>query len=658
MKVVAEPAAGVTVRVSQGEPESVAPGGAARCLVRVSVRAEADWSGRILVSERIAAREPWWLIPGLFYGENRPARCQRLFPRYQAGVEDQDSLTSSHWSFRADRAATVAVFAWGDDSAVALAADETTACGMSGLGFADLGGEAEIQLRFPYREEPFTYYGDAVARPPLAEVMRLAKGGSASFDFQLFRLGPDRHGYAEVLELLRREALAANPVQPWVDIAQAAELTAYGLHRWHYRSDPDVLIETAAFDRGIDGGNLDRQAMHVGWISGIPWAYALLRHARRIGNGEYRQAASKVIDFCCAELSPSGTFWGTWYREGGWKGSWTPLRNGLHARTLGEATLFLLRAIREEAAQGREHPTWKAAACSNLAQLVARQRPDGNLGAIHDLRSGEVLLWDGAAALMWIPAFIEAAEMAELLELEPGPEPTASAASPDKAPPSNQPFARQLSTGALLAAAAAAGDYYSTFVLDEYINGAPEDVDLAPTSEDGYAAVMAYTALARHFGARRWLDLARRSADFTFTFRYSYNVSFDPLTILGDYGFATRGGDQASVSNQHLGSYGLICSAELAELSTLLGDPSVLERAEETLACFRQFIARRDGDFNAYRGMVTERYYHTECFAPKGMILTLSHSWCLGVALLACEQALAGWSRLDPASQGGGQLDE
>ncbi|MDR1238293.1 MAG: hypothetical protein LBK28_08620 [Propionibacteriaceae bacterium] len=640
MRVTAEPAAGITIRVTPGEPAALGSSGTTRRRVCVTAVAEADWAGRINVTERIAAREPWWLIPGLFYGENRPANCDRIFPRYQAGVEDEATLTSSHWSFRADRAATVAVFAWGDAAATALATDETTDCGMSGLGFADLAGTAEIQLSFPYQEAPWTYYGDAAARPPLAETLRLAKGASVSFSFQVFALGPDRHGYAEVLELLRDEAAAANPVRGWMDIAQAAELTAYGLHRWHYRTDPDVLIETAAFDRGIAGDELDRQAMHIGWVSGIPWAYALLRHARRVADGEYARAASKVIDFCCAELSPSGTFWGTWYRDGGWKGSWTPLPNGLHIRTLGEATLFLLRAIREEAALGREHPSWNKAALSNLIQLVARQRPDGNLGAIHDLNTGEVLRWDGAAGLSWIPAFIEAIELGDLLGLAE----SAQGCAPRS---TNKLPALPLSAESLLAAAVAAGDYYSTFVLDEYINGAPEDVDLAPTSEDGYAAVMAYTALARHCGGRRWLDLARRSADFMLTFRYSYNVSFAAQTILGDYGFATRGGDQASVSNQHLGSYGLICSAELAELSEMIGDASLLERAAETLACFRQFIARRDGDFNAYRGMVTERYYHTECFAPKGMILTLSHSWCLGVALLACEQALSGWSRLD-----------
>jgi len=134
------------------------------------------------------------------------------------------------------------------------------------------------------------------------------------------------------------------------------------------------------------------------------------------------------------------------------------------------------------------------------------------------------------------------------------------------------------------------------------------------------------------------------------TFRYVYNTAFPPGSLLDRYGFATRGADNASPSNPHLHAYGLICTAELAELAAACGDDHYAERARETLACFRQFIARFDGDFNAYRGMVSERYYQTACFQPKGMLLTLSHAWSVGVLLLGCEQALADPSLLaDPS---------
>ena len=118
------------------------------------------------------------------------------------------------------------------------------------------------------------------------------------------------------------------------------------------------------------------------------------------------------------------------------------------------------------------------------------------------------------------------------------------------------------------------------------------------------------------------------------------DVAFSATTILGQYGFRTRGADTASPANQHLHSFGLICLPEMVRLARATGDDHYLERTRENLDCFRQFIAREDGDFDAYRGMATERYFQTDCFAAKGMLLTLSHAWSVGVLLYACEEAL------------------
>jgi hypothetical protein len=583
------------------------------------VRISVEYDGSVAVDANVRAgltvpdaADPWWLIPGAFYGENRPALNTRAFPRFEIGAAGQaahDALVSDAWEFRADRAATPAVFVWAGPGlgGLALAATESTPLGITGLGLAHdaESGSARLHLTFPYREGPVTYYGDSRPRPADVATHRFEPGDRLELELRVFELDPDRHGYAPVLRALHAETKDSAPLRPWVDVATAADLTAEGLLRWHYDPDPGVLLETVGFDRevsGRDGLTVDRQAMHVGWISGIPWAYALLAHGLRTGASPEVDAARRVIDFIAGNLSPSGTFWGVWYRQHGWTKSWTELERGLHSRTLAEATLFLVRAQATDA-----HRLWEHAIRSNLDAIVARQRQDGNLGSVHHAETGEVLSWSGASGLTWIAALVEAADRDERY----------------------------------LPAALAAGRYYESFVDREFLHGAPEDVDLAPTSEDGYAAVMAYVALHRATRDPHWLDVARRAADWMLTFRYSYDVTFEKTTLLGVYGFGTRGGDQASPSNQHLHAYGLVCTAELRELSAALDDPHYAERADETLACFRQFVARADGDFNAYRGMVSERYYQTECFQPKGMLLTLSHAWSVGVLLLACEQTLA-----------------
>ncbi|MCX7522841.1 hypothetical protein OSC27_11200 [Microbacterium sp. STN6] len=606
-----------------------------RVVVRVRYVGARPLAAGIRVSASLASDDPWWLIPGLFYGENRPAANTRRFPRFEIGAfgaEAAAALVSSSWEFRADRAATPAVFVWAGPGrgGLALAAAESSPLGITGVGLAHesarapaaetapatetapADGTATAHLTFPYREAPVTYYGDERARQADVATHLFSPGDAVELTLRVFDLAPDRHAYAPILRTLHAESAASAPLNPWVDVPHAADLAAEGLLRWHYDPDPGVLLETVGFDRGVsgrDGKNVDRQAMHVGWVSGIPWAYALLQHGLRVGADAEVTAARRVIDFITATLSPSGTFWGVWYRDSGWSQSWTEIKRGLHSRTLGEATLFLVRAAALEASQApaRADAAWERAIRSNLDTVVARQRADGNLGSIHHAETGEVLSWQGAAGLMWIPALVEAGDRDERY----------------------------------LPAALAAGRYYVRFVEQEFIHGAPEDVDLAPTSEDGYAAIMAYMALHRATGDAAWLDLARRAADWMLTFRYTYNVSFEPTTLLGTYDFRSRGADQASPSNQHLHAYGLVCTDELHELARATGDPHYAERANETLECFRQFIARDDGDFNAYRGMVSERFYQTECFQPKGMLLTLSHAWSVGVLLLACEQTLA-----------------
>lgn len=562
----------------------------------------------VLVTASVPAADPFWLMPGLFYGENRPAGCFRVFPRFEVGGARPEELVSDHWEFRADRAATPAAFVWGEGGGVAVLGDQVTGVGVTGLSLAHADGVATVGLRLPYAEGPVTYYGSAEPRPAQAAAYTWQPGESRTFTVGVAELSADRHDYAVLLREDWALRVRRAPVDPWVDLGTAADVAAEGLHRWHYDPDPGVLLETVGFDReisGQDGLPTDRQAMHVGWVSGIPWAYALLHHGRRVADPAYVEAAERVIDLICDNLAPCGTFWGTWYREHGWSQSWTPIERGLHARTLGEATLFLGRALREHVGPA----SWDAAYRANLDAVVARQRADGNLGSVHDAQTGEVVSWAGASGLIWVAALAEAAPYDE--------------------------------EGRYLAAAERAGDHYAQYVLDELICGAPEDVDLAPTSEDGYCAVMAYVALWRRTGSARWLDLARRSADWMLTFRYSYNVRFPDRTPLAVYGFATRGGDQASPSNQHLHAYGLVCTAELLELASALGDDFYAERARETLACFRQLLPVQDGQVNGYRGMITERYYQTECFQPQGMYLGLSHAWSAGVLLLACEQVLA-----------------
>ncbi len=550
---------------------------------------------------------PAWLIPGLFYGENRPPVCRRRFPRYERGAHDGPGMVSECWSFRSDRAATPAVFGRHASGTMAVMVDGTTPLGPSGIGFEGSAARTRIWVDVPYREEPVTYRGYDAPGAADVRTRRWEPGESASF---VVHMAAHVVGETPILRWRWSTTSASSPFVPWVGVEEAAGLAADGLLDWHYHAEHRALYETAAFERELDGtagGAGDRAHMHVGWVSGAPWAAQLLAWGRRIGSDRHVSAGIAVLDNIAAHRSPSGTFWAEWTLEGGWGTGWSP-RGTIHANTIGQATLFFLRALEAEDAAGVGHQAWEPAVRSNLDAITRRQAADGNLGTYHDAVTGEVTEWDGAGPLPWVAALLAGAE--------------------------------RFGDDRYRSAAERAGDHYRRYVDAGLIYGAPEDIHLAPSSEDGYNAVVAYAALHRSTGDPKWLDLARRAADWMLTFRYTYDVEFEPDTLLAQYGFRTRGTDQASPANQHLHHFGLICVPELVHLSRVTGDDHFRQRAVESLAAWRQFVARRDGDFNAMRGMVSERFYQTDCFRAKGSLLPLSHAWTGGVLLLACLAAL------------------
>lgn len=604
------------VTASSGPPTG--PAGRQEVTVTLTCVAPNAVSAGIIVAGRLPpTTSPRWLIPGLFYGENGTSASRVRYPRYTAGPPDPANFVSDSWDFRADRAASPVVFGWGDDGGLALATEDVTGVGRTGVGFGRVGpesGGAEIRLDFPYREVPVAYDGSDIPGPPDVPLHEWRPGETVSLSLAVYVLAAAGHAYAPVLRDMHAHLAPRPSPRPWVDIGTAADLAAEGLLRWHYLPAVGVLRETAAFDRHGDGRAtepLDRAAMHVAWLSGVPPAAALLRHGRRRDDQAAVRAGVRVIDTIVANPAPCGTLWGQWTAERGWGKGWTPGEHRLHARTLGEAVLFLGRAAGWEMAAGHDRPGWHEAVRRNLEFVVDRQRDDGAIPASWHGLTGAPEDWRGCAGLAWVPALVDGA--------------------------------RRYDEPSWQLAAEAAGRYYERFVDAEYLHGAPEDTDLAPTSEDGYVAVMGYVSLlesaTRPETRAHWLDVACRAADWTLTFRYSRNLPFEPGTVLGDHDFRTMGADQASVANQHLHAYGLVCLGEMVRLARHAGDTWYLDRSRENLACFRQFIAREDGDFGARRGMAPERFFQTAYGGPVGSIGPLSHAWCLGLLLAACNDA-------------------
>ncbi|MEH7380547.1 hypothetical protein V7138_08705 [Bacillus sp. JJ1533] len=593
--------------------------------VEFEVTYHSNQSGRYslrLNSELIGEGKPTWMIPGAFYKENRFKHNLRPYPRYDYEGGDPDEMISDYWSFRSDRAALPAVFSWNDEMSAALCVDEMCQLGLTGVGFKGSQSGTNIWVDFPYREEPVTFIGQAKPAPKDIQLHRFEPEETVQLKVRIYTAGPELHSYDAFVRQMYLLHKDEHDLNPWMGLEQAAELTAHGLYTWHYNEENQALYETAAFDRELNNnvkGLGDRPNMHAGWVSGIPYAYALLRYGREHNIQTYIDAGIGVLDHIASAIAPCGTFWASWQLGKGWGTGWNPKRTWLQARTISEATLFLVRALKFEKKHGITHKNWETAALSNLEFAVTSQREDGNFGSYYHCETGDVEEWDGAGGILWIAALLEGKRYFE-----------------------NEAYG---------ITAARAGEYYQTFVRDEFIYGAPEDVHLTPTSEDAYNAVVAYVLLYEYDKQHVWLELAKLAADWQMTFRWTYNLDFPEHTFLSQYDFRSRGADQASPSNQHLHNYGLFSVPEMLRLWKYTNDSYYLDRTRDHVACFLQFIARYDGDFNAYKGMVTERFYNTNCFQPKGMMLTLSHSWCIGLILYAAQEALPYQDVLDLPDQ-------
>ena len=248
---------GFTARLRLGPPlaEDAEDGAttAHRREAELTVRrtAAGDAEAALRVELRLgAADDPGWLVPGVCYGQNRLPECARPYPRYAKGVHDPAGMTADAWSFRADRCATPAVFARDRHGGAALSLAEQGELGEQGVGFALLPGDRPaLRLHAPYREEPISYYGTDTPLPPQTPTHLFRSGAEHTLRFTVHLLDADPHAYAPVLRGIHRRTPAPGTPAAWVSVEEAAELAAHGLHRWHYRDDPPVLLETAAFDR-------------------------------------------------------------------------------------------------------------------------------------------------------------------------------------------------------------------------------------------------------------------------------------------------------------------------------------------------------------------------------------------------------------------------
>ncbi|MGZ4160112.1 MAG: hypothetical protein ACXVNF_04830, partial [Neobacillus sp.] len=137
--------------------------------------------------------KPTWMIPGAFYKENRFEHNARKYPRYDFRDGNHDEMVSDHWSFRSDRAALPAVFAWNDEMCGALCVEEMSEIGLTGVGFRGNESGISIWVNFPYKEEPVTFVGEPIPEPKDISLYTFKPGETIHLQLKIYTSSPDLH---------------------------------------------------------------------------------------------------------------------------------------------------------------------------------------------------------------------------------------------------------------------------------------------------------------------------------------------------------------------------------------------------------------------------------------------------------------------------------
>src|SRR3954468_24038538 len=178
--------------------------------------------------------DPAWMVPGVFYGANRPADSSARHPRWVPDrIESNgDPFASHEWWLRADRCAIPAVLATSGGVRVGLATRELSALGQAGVGFGTVdtpdGPRREIRLSFPYRELPVVYDGSPEVLPPDRPTHRWQPGEAVRLEARVYAVPAGRNASGPILRDLHAWLAAGPPLEPRVSVEEAATLAADG----------------------------------------------------------------------------------------------------------------------------------------------------------------------------------------------------------------------------------------------------------------------------------------------------------------------------------------------------------------------------------------------------------------------------------------------
>lgn len=602
-----------------------------------------------------SVEDPFWCIPGIFWGDNLQDSTPHLYPRFDRSAEEPHHFRSRRWLIPLNRMAQPLVGVYGKGKWHVLEVEPNPRTSGEGeisisVGFEWSAEKTILMLRVPESEEPYTHSGCELTEATLSSWKNKPRHVTVRYRFfeqvgeRIDLLGHLRERYLVLSSSAAGRLVSAEPEE----VAAAA---AHGLTRWHYSKENETFKYTVAYDRvgqqiaEAAGCSLDSVQFFVGWVNGWVVLEPLLDYAKRAGDERAFEMACKAWQRVCAGIvSPSGFWWSRHAPEfvarsgepktmafrarldGDFDGGWMADPNHLHLRTIGDG---VLRAVRSLDKHGANLPF-----ADELREQILRQAelvaglvgPDGSIPLAVDARTGAPTSLAGSAGMIWISVWLEL-----------------------------QRQGLWTNTEVIKRAALFVREAVHTGLL----YGAPEDVGECMSSEDVYIAVNAFCDRYEHTGAAEDLETACVAASWLLTYRRAFHVPLPPRTLLAMHGLSSIGGDLASGKNNHLHIYGLDAEKSLGKISQWTGDKIWEQMAEDHWKFAVQTVCLEDGHFNGYRGLVPEQPYFInwaclnnsvhrqeddvtrnvwvvdEGYVNRGNMAGFSNVWCVAFVLAA-----------------------
>lgn len=524
-------------------------------------------------------------MPGFWYRKN--LRSPKAAPSFH---------TSDSWRVREDRLSTPLTGIYNEKTGewyTVLRLDDfredALACHTSGevilsgetsigyTGFRNSDSLAEVVFGFPYQEAPKTYIRKLTLAPAVCAFEKLEKGEKKTLVWEIRRGRSESWSdfVADVWET-SFERLKPEPVNVKYTPEQAKEvLSRYFRQAWddryelkHY-AGCELKTSSCASNGRAEIGFIGRVLLN---------AFNALEYGHQHGQSDLVEQAESVFD--------------SYLEHGFTKGGL--LREDVECNALRETSVFSIRRQSEgiyavlnylsyEKKAGRMHPEWEKRIQTMLERLSALQNPDGSFPRKFDDNLVVVESSGGSSSSAILPFVMAYSYFRDKSYLRTA-----------------RRTADYLETNLI-----ATADYFSS-TLDAYC----EDKEASLYT----STAMYYMYLIEKNSERRshYADLCLKSAYFTLSWYYLWDVPFAQGQMLGDVGFKSRGWGNVSVENNHIDVYIFEFADVLDFLAKEYGKPQFSQFTSVIRTSMLQLMPEKGNMYNIGKeGYYPEVVQHT-----------------------------------------------